>query len=180
MSGRAAAVPLLIALLVGCNVDSSPALQDPTTGTEDTGSELVPAQQAIQQAEIAGSDLGTMNGAEVSKVVDPGPHCSFSYVSEGKPVLVAALRPRAGAAGYVKLHGKLVELTAPVPDLRALASGAMFRTDGMAVAVQPLESADAVIGRQGEADLVFQTEQGLRVGYGGFYRCASDGLPQAH
>lgn len=159
-------------------MDSSPALQDPNTRTEDIGTEIVPARQAIQQAEIAGSDLGTMNGAEVGKAVDPGPHCSFSYVKGGNPVLVVALRAGVGAAGYVKLHGSLVQLTAPVPDLRALASGAVFRTDGMAVAVQPLKSAGSVIGREGEADLVFQTEQDLRVGYGGFYRCESDGLPE--
>ena len=174
-SGLLAFAPLCVA---ACNMDSSPALQDPTTGTADTGTELVPVRQAIQQAEIAGSDLGTMNGAEVRKVVQPGPHCSFSYVEGGRPVFVTVPAAGGAARGYAKLHGHLVELTAAPPV--DLSRGGTFRADAMAVALAPVEGGSAAPGQLREADLVFLLRQGLRVGYGGFYRCASDGLPGVH
>ena len=40
----------VMATLSACNMDSSPALEEPTTGMADTGTELVPVEQAIQSA----------------------------------------------------------------------------------------------------------------------------------
>lgn len=175
-TGGSAAATALSALISSCNMDSSPAVENPTTGLRDTGTKLVPAQRAIQQAELAGTDLGSMNDAEVAKVVQPGPHCSFSFVAGGKPVLIAIPGGASGSRSYVKLHGNLVELTGTDADLSNLSNGAAFRADGMRVAVAPLGRPAGTSAR--EADLVFELQQGLRVGYGGFYTCSERGVPQ--
>lgn len=173
------AIVFSAALLAACNMDSSPALENATTGLKDTGSEVVPAQQALLQADLAGVDLETMNEAEFSKVINPGPHCSFAYTGTGNPVLVAA-PARDVVRGVIKLNGRLVEVTSPTAALFAeLADGARFQSDGIAVAVQPRGEGDrldtGVLRR--EADALFKLKQGLEVGYGGFYTCAEQGLP---
>ena len=168
----------VMATLSACNMDSSPALEEPTTGMADTGTELVPVEQAIQSAEIAGTDLGSMNDAEVRKVIDPGPHCSFSYVEDGQPVLVITAAGAGPARAYTKLHGRLVEL--PAASAAPLPGGGVFRAGGMQVALAPHEGNRAEPGRLVEADLLFQLQQGLRVGYTGFYRCERTGLPETN
>lgn len=176
MRMRAAAAVIGLCALSGCNMDSSPATENPTTSLSGTGTTLVPARQAIQQADLAGTDLGTLNDADVAKVMQPGPHCSFSYVSGGRPVLVAVPGGASGSRGYIKLHGMLVELTAHEPDIRALSDGGAFRADQIAVAVAPVEGRANSSAK--EADLLFALQQGLRVGYGGFYSCNQSGLPR--
>lgn len=174
-----ASVSLASLLLLSCNMDSSPALENATTGLKDSGAEVVPAQQAVTEADLAGIDLETMNEAEFTRVVDPGPHCSFAYTTTGNPVLVAAAGGGGGALGVIKIHGSLAEVTGNSADHSALRRGGVFQADGIAIAVKPFGEGDRLDNgaHRREADLLFRLKQGLRVGYGGFYTCAERGLP---
>lgn len=177
MKIRALAAIAALFALTACNMDSSPATENPTTGLSSSGTKIVPASQAIRQADLTGTDLGTMTDADVAKVMRPGPHCSFSYVSGGKPVLIAVPDGASGSRGYIKLHGMLVELATGEPDIRAFSDGADFRAEQIAIAVAPVSGRANSSAR--EADLVFALQQGLRVGYGGFYSCAEGRLPRS-
>lgn len=126
MKIRALAAIAALFALTACNMDSSPATENPTTGLSSSGTKIVPASQAIRQADLTGTDLGTMTDADVAKVMRPGPHCSFSYVSGGKPVLIAVPDGASGSRGYIKLHGMLVELATGEPDIRAFSDGPTF------------------------------------------------------
>jgi hypothetical protein len=176
MKMRALAAIAAPVTLSACNMDSSPATENPTTGLSSSGTKIVPASQAVRQADLTGTDLGTMTDADVAKVMRPGPHCSFSYVSGGKPVLIAVPGGASGSRGYIKLHGMLVELETGAPDVQALSAGTVFRAEQIAAAVAPVE--DRANASERKADLVFALQQGLRVGYGGFYNCAKGGLPR--
>lgn len=178
--GQAAVMLSMTILLAACNMASSPAVENATTGMKDSGAQVVPAQQAVLQADLPGTDLDPMNEAEFAKVVEPGPYCSFAYTTSGNPVLVATPTPHGSVRGVIKLHGDLVEVTARnAMDLAGLARGTMLQADGIGIAVQPREKADRLdngVTRR-EADLLFRLKQGLEVGYGGFYTCAEQGLP---
>ena len=82
---------------------------------------------------------------------------------------MARIRQRFSQTGAaaVKLNGVLVDL-----ELVDGAEGARFEAPGLTVSVERLE--EDADWRQG-ASLVFELEQGLSVGYRGFYEC-SDGL----
>lgn len=131
---------------------------------------LVSANEALAGANIPVLDPATMNDAEIRRVLGSGPHCSFRYTAEGKPVL-AVLWKESGAAadGTVKLNGDLVALTGTA------AEGKLTLTAG---AVQMTLTPDAPLGsppargdERREADLEFAVGDKLRVGYRGYYAC---------
>lgn len=163
-----------------CDSGSSPAGMAGGGEVSDQGTPVVPAQQAVTSAYLPSTDLETMNAAEFSKIVPPGPHCSFSYTSSGNPVLIAS--PSAGGAsvGAIKLHGRLVEVRTSADSLQALAGGTVFQADGIAVGVQPDDAPDVTGSSPVNANLLLRLRQGLRAGYGGHYRCAPDGYPATH
>lgn len=77
----------------------------------------------------------------------------------------------ASALGVIKIHGKLVRLTAgDVPDYGTLASGARFTADGLTATVVRVEDAPAGTAPR-PADMTFELQQGLKVGYRGWYGC---------
>jgi hypothetical protein len=135
---------------------------------------VVPAREAITQAQIAQTDLAELDASEIEQVLGRVPHCGFRYSRAAGPVAAAAFPDGTGTGtGVVKLHGRLVELTAraaaPGP-----AGGMVLSGDGIEVRVAAREpaladTADGVQVREATARL--RLEAGLEVGYRGFYGC---------
>jgi len=129
------------------------------------------AAQALDGAHVPTLDPATLNGAEIRKVIGAGRHCTFRYTSSGRPVLAAGLKPDGSAgAGVVKLNGSLVPLQ-PV----ASAAGAgdlVLAADPVRLTVQRTAQAPgATQGQRVEAEMVFEVDRRLEVGYGGYVQC---------
>ena len=130
--------------------------------------EVVSAQSAIQIAAIPAIDPETMEDAEIDKVLPPGARCGFSYTSSSQPVLSGD-----GGTGVVKIHGRLVKLQASTASSEISSKPAEYRTEGMRLTVRLLE--DNPKRKNGttrqEAEMHFEIEEGLTVGYRGYYTC---------
>lgn len=130
------------------------------------------AREALDGAHVPTIDPMTLNDAEISKVLGAGPFCSFHYTSDGKPVLALKLQsPAAPAHGVVQVNGFLVPLSRSAntePTLIILEADEIRMT--LSFENGALQAADTAQPR--EAELVFEIDQKLRVGYGGYYVCA--------
>ena len=109
----------------------------------------------------------------------PGPGCGFALTSGTDPVLVVRA-PNAGgvtARGAMKIHGRLIELTAEeAGGYASLIDGATLSAGGVTVQVAPLEEtppSEATETRQ--ADMTLTLEQGLNAGFRGYYTCEAQG-----
>lgn len=143
----------------------------------DKTPEVVSLNEALRKTVVATVDPETMTEAEALKVVPAAPGCRFARTAEADPVLFVSAPQEGGqpAPGVMKLHGELVPLrsedaTAPA----MLAAGATMTADGVRMVVRPI--ADDQPDQSGDrwsrkADLVFELDQGLTVGYRGFYSC---------
>lgn len=133
---------------------------------------VVSAAEALQGAYIPTLDPHTMNDAEISKALGRGPFCAFRYTSAGEPVL--AIKPgnaQSQATGVVKLNGQLVTLQSqPNADSMMLTADNVHLRMTLA---DPRQGGEAQPERMRAADLVFQIDQRLRVGYRGYYTCAT-------
>ncbi len=144
---------------------------------DEESPEVVPFPEALNTTVIAALDPGPMNEAEADMALDPGPGCEFSRVAEGDPILVArAPEGETGAAnGVMKLNGKLVRLRSQSEGgFEALLAGPVMAAEGVRMSVTPVADEDTETEdgmRRWAADLVFELDQGLTVGYRGFYKC---------
>lgn len=132
--------------------------------------EIVSADEAIHTAAIPAIDPETMQTAEIDKVLPPGTRCGFAYTASSRPVLSGS-----NGAGVVKIHGRLVELRSDATTAEALAGPTTFQTEGMRLTVRPLDEKPRVQDgeSQQKAEMHFEIEDGLTVGYRGWYRCSS-------
>lgn len=161
--------------LTGCG-DPAPGEGMEKPLAEKPMPEVVPGPVAVGTPDITTIDPAAMDQAEIRKVVPPGPRCSFAYTAASPPVLVGGVAARkASIAGVVKLHGRLVELTAQhAKTVDELGAGAIFTTQGITLTVKPDREEDAEVGESQHrwpADLLFELDQGLHVGYRGWYTC---------
>lgn len=145
---------------------------------EEPMPEVVPGPVAVGTPDITTIDPVTMNPAEIDRVVSPGRRCSFAYTAASPPVLVGGAKTKdASIIGVVKLHGRLVELAAQhAKSVEELSAGAMFTARGMRLTVKPdrEEGGEAKEGqRRWPANLLFELDQGLHVGYRGWYTCTN-------
>ncbi|MEX4010013.1 DUF305 domain-containing protein [Neoaquamicrobium sediminum] len=143
----------LIADVSGGNV-ADDVYQDPPAEPGDV-------EDALSNLLVSTLDLAPMSEAEASQVMEGGASCTFNRSPESEPILWAG---EDGAAA--KLNGVLLALDA-AGDPQGEAAG--FTTPGMTVSVRRL-------GDEGDwradAELVFELERGLSVGYRGFYTCS--------
>lgn len=136
---------------------------------------------ALSRPEIAKLDPAPMHKSEYDNVLPRAPECRFSLTATSPPVLVA--RAPAGqdiaAEALTKISGILVPLKAESPDgFQGLLSGPTLQADGIHMVVAPVrgEEPETANGSQRwRADLLFELEQGLKVGYRGFYFCDTGG-----
>ncbi|WP_375262665.1 DUF305 domain-containing protein [Palleronia sp.] len=120
-------------------------------------------EDALSNTLISQLDLAPMAEAEADQVLDAEAVCTFNRSPETHPVFWTG-QDLSDAA--MKLNGVLVPLdgTGETAD-----GGIVFEAPGATVTVDPLgEDADW----RSDAELVFELEQGLTVGYRGFWSCA--------
>lgn len=138
--------------------------------------ELVSLGEAVQAPDITAIDPQTMHQAEIEKALGAGPYCAFAYTAESPPVL--AFKAAEGVRGVIKIHGRLVMLGAEQAQQPATpAQGVALSTEGGRVEVRVANGSAGSGGEPQVADMLFELEQGLRVGYRGWYRCAAQTPP---
>ncbi|ESR23972.1 DUF305 domain-containing protein [Lutibaculum baratangense] len=142
----------------------------------DETPEVASLQEALSRTVIARLDPEPMPHAEADDVVPPdNPDCEFVRTAASDPILVARAGASGPAQGVMKLNGELIALRSEGSDgFDTLLAGPTMTADGVTMAVRhlPDEEPETENGRQEwKADLVFELEQGLTVGYRGFYRC---------
>jgi hypothetical protein len=117
---------------------------------------------ALANTLISTLDLAPMASAEANRVLGTSASCTFNRSPESDPVLWA----RENGAAAVKLNGVLI----------ALAGGADPRETGAATfSASGAKATVRMLGKEADwrqnAALVFELDQGLTVGYRGFYNC---------
>lgn len=163
--------PLAALLLTACG-DPAPGEGVKKPLMSDPPPEVVGAREAVNTPDIPTIDPQTLDAAEIDKVLGAGPRCIFAYTAESPPVVALQVTGDNAGEGVVKIHGRLVKLAAQ----RAEAGGFALSGDGMSVNIEPPAAADDARPTElREADMLFELEQGLRVGYRGWYRCADAG-----
>lgn len=170
--------PIYGALLLTACGDPAPGEGIDFPKAMEPAPQIVSASEALNSANIPEVDLGTMDEAEIAKVIPPGPYCSFAYLKASPPVLAAAISGNGTAVGVIKIHGRLVKVTAQEVRVEELADGAVFVTKGVRLEVTPDLNQDSTLDdgkRRWPADLIFELEQGLHVGYHGWYSCGDAG-----
>lgn len=146
----------LVADVSGGNVVES-IYQDPPA---EPGS----VEDALANTLVSKLDLAPMPAAEAGRVLGAAAPCTFNRSPETDPILWA----REGGAAAVKLNGVLIALEAGGEPQEG---AARFAAPGTTVTVRPLgDEADW----RADAELVFELDQGLSVGYRGFYACEAD------
>ena len=129
---------------------------------EDPPAEPGTVEDALSNTLISQLDLVPMPAAEADRVLDAGARCTFNRSPETDPVLWVA---RQGGTAAIKLNGVLVTLGA-AGDPQS--GPAQFTAPGTSITVRPLgDDADW----RANAELEFRLDQGLTVGYRGFYAC---------
>jgi hypothetical protein len=138
--------------------------------------ETVSVAEALRSTDLSKLHPQPLDAAEVSRVLESGAECSFSWTAQSEPILAARLPAGAPvAAGLMKLNGRLVTVRSAAPGgLGTLTGGPVMMGDGLRVSVAPVEGTAARSGNgavRREADLLFELEEGRSVGYRGFYQC---------
>jgi hypothetical protein len=130
----------------------------------DPSSEPGTVQDALSKALISQLDLAPMAEAEAVRVLQSDARCTFNRSLNSDPILWAA---QNGGDAAVKLNDILVTLnTAGDPQ----SGNAQFSAPGTTITVRGLgDEADW----RANAELVFQLERGLTVGYRGYYTCGT-------
>jgi hypothetical protein len=120
---------------------------------------------ALSNTLISTLDPAPMPKAEAGRVLDAAPRCTFNRSPETDPILWIAADDTNAA---MKLNGILVELEGGG---QAPKGGASYAAPGAMVSVRTLGNET---GWRANAELIFELDLGLRVGYRGFYRCEPD------
>lgn len=128
---------------------------------EDPPARLGTVEDALGNTLISRLDLAPMQKSEAERVFDSEIRCAFNRSPETDPILWTA----GGGTAAMKLNGVLVDLETTGEKEDAVAS---FAAPGTAISVRPLgDEADW----RANAELTFELDRGLTVGYRGFYSC---------
>lgn len=165
---------MAVMLLAACG-DPAPGEGVDEPHAQDTAPEIMSASEAVRTPEISTIDLQTMDAAEFEEVIGTDSRCSFTYTRASAPAFVASVTSQDGAEGAIKIHGKLVRIVArEVKTVDDLVQGTTFTADGLRVHVSPRPKEDNAGGQPRQANVVLELEQGLKVGYRGWYACRKE------
>lgn len=128
---------------------------------QDPPAEPGSVEDALSNTLISGLDLAPMPEAEADRVLGAPAPCTFNRSPESDPILWAS----EGGGAAVKLNGVLISLEAEGGSQEGATT---YSAPGTTITVQPL--GDEADWRQ-NAELVFELDEGLSVGYRGFYGC---------
>lgn len=126
----------------------------------DPEPEIGTMQEALDNLLVAKLDPMPLSQTDLAKLGAENADCGFHRIASEDPVLVAT---EDGQSGAMKLNGVLIELEgADSPS----ETGFALAAPGVTMSVTRLGE-----GVRENAELVFALDQGLRVGYRGFYSC---------
>ena len=128
---------------------------------QDPPAEPGSVEDALSNTLISGLDLAPMPEAEADRVLGAPAPCTFNRSPESDQILWAS----EGGGAAVKLNGVLISLEAEGGSQEGATT---YSAPGTTITVQPL--GDEADWRQ-NAELVFELDEGLSVGYRGFYGC---------
>jgi hypothetical protein len=132
---------------------------------EEKPADVAPISEAISSAVLRTLDLADMKKEEVEKVLGEPATCEFRRTAESGPILAAT-----DTGGVLKISGQLVEVGETEVTTR---EGVGFSADGIDLLVAPTPGANTEDGTgEVDADLTFALEEGLTVGYRGYWSCA--------
>ena len=118
-------------------------------------------EDALNNTLISQLDPAPLPKVEADQILGEDARCQFNRSPEADPILWTA---SDGSSAGMKLNGILVALEGSPRD-----EGLTFQSDGATLSVRELPE-DAADWRQ-DAELIFTLEQGLTVGYRGFWSC---------
>lgn len=172
------AVTLGTAFLTGCG-DPAPGEGMENSMMQEPSPEVMGAQQAINSPDISAIDPQTMEQAEVEKVLGDVPYCGYRYTAESPPILAISDTDQGqGSQAVTKIHGRLVELSADQnPGYENLKKGLVLTAEGMEMRVVSDGEREPESAKPGElvtAELHFSLQQGLNIGYLGWYECKAE------
>lgn len=131
---------------------------------EDPAAEPGTVEDALSNTLISTLDLAPMPADQALRVLQAAAPCTFNRSPAADPILWA----HEGGVAAMKLNGVLIDLEATG---EPQAGAATFATAGATVTVRQL---GAEADWRQNAELVFELDQGLRVGYRGFYSCSTE------
>lgn len=118
-------------------------------------------RDALGNTLVASLHPSTLPQAEADQILADAGRCTFGQGRGTDPILWAEAE---GDRAALKLNGVLVPLRAT--------DASFFAADGISVSVRPLgEDADW----RADAELVFALDEGLKIGYRGFWTCPAAG-----
>lgn len=137
-------------------------------GGEPEVAPIATAADALDGADIPALDPTTMSEVEISSVLGRGPRCIFQYTRAGGPVLAFVhLSDGTYGMGVVKLNGNLIPLMTPEGG-----GNLVLGADPVRLSFETgLDLLDGSAVDQREAELVFEVDDMLKVGYGGHFSC---------
>ena len=130
---------------------------------QDPPAEPGSVEDALNNTLISTLDPSPMPEAEADQVLEATDRCRFNRSPEADPILWTS---SDGAAATMNLNGVLVALDGTGATEEG---GMVFAADGATVTVRELAE-DEADWRQ-DAELVFSLDQGVTVGYRGFWSC---------
>lgn len=172
------AVMLGAGFLAGCG-DPAPGEGMRTPMMQGPSPEVVGAQKAVSSPDIPAIDPQTMEQAEIEKVLGDVPYCGYRYTAESPPILAISDTDQGqGSQAVTKIHGRLVELSADQnPGYENLKKGLVLTAEGMEMRVVSDGESEPESAKPGElvtAELHFSLQQGLNIGYLGWYECKAE------
>ncbi len=128
---------------------------------QDSPAEPGSVEDALSNTLVSTLDLAPMPEAEADRVLEAPASCTFNRSPETDPILWAS----EGGSAAMKLNGVLIALDAESGPQEGATT---FSAPGTTVTVRSL--GDEADWRQ-NGELVFELDEGLSVGYRGFYGC---------
>ncbi|RIA56849.1 DUF305 domain-containing protein [Dichotomicrobium thermohalophilum] len=130
---------------------------------EDPPARVGTVRDALNNTLISALDPAPLSEAQAEEALEAAPRCRFNRSPESDPILWAA---GERGPGVMQLNGVIIPL-------EAAAGGdadTSWRAEGLTTELRPLgEEADW----RSDSELIFALDQGLTVGYRGFWSCAA-------
>lgn len=172
------AVTLGAAFLAGCG-DPAPEEGMKKPMMSGPSPELVGAQEAVSSPDIPAIDPQTMEQAEIEKVLGNVSYCTYRYTAESPPILaIGNVAESEGYRAVTKIHGRLVELSSDQkPGYENVKEGLVFTAEGLEMRMVSDGEEQLASAKPGElvtAELHFSLQQGLNIGYLGWYECQTE------
>ena len=153
------------------DIEENGVATNPALGESEAPAKEGSVEEALSSVKLAGVDVAGLKPEEIERALGGAATCEFRRASEGEPVLAMA-----NEGGVIKISGVLIPLNSSSPvEIDTLDNGLRLSAEDIDISVTPDPTADWTDAdgdlRRSEAEMTFNLQQGLRVGYRGFLDC---------